>query len=338
MKAGYIFGAIILGILLAVGWYFYIRPSPRILIPVENNIERPLDKYTIDALSKRTYPGSQIVLDSVVATTNTYTVSVFHYISDGKRVNGLAHIPSHRHDSGNQRIKVDQRFPVIVQFRGYVDPKHYVSGVGTKRSAEVFAEHGFISLAPDFLGYGGSASPSADVFEERFESYTTAMNLLSSIKTLPMADPDHIGIWGHSNGGQIALTILEMSGKPYPTTLWAPVSKPFPYSILYFTDDIEDHGKALRKKTAEFESLYDAELYSLPNYLDRIFAPIQLHQGTADEAVPQKWSDDLVTQVQSLKSKVQISYYVYPGADHNMNNAWNTVVLRDVEFFKSELK
>jgi dipeptidyl aminopeptidase/acylaminoacyl peptidase len=118
------------------------------------------------------------------------------------------------------------------------------------------------------------------------------------------------------------------------------VTKPFPYSILYYTDDIPDHGKALRSVVSDFERNYDAELYSLPNFVDRILGPIQLHQGTADEAVPQKWSDDFV---KLLKEKGRdVTYYIYPGADHNMagspTGGWNTVVARDIDFFGKHLK
>ena len=140
------------------------------------------------------------------------------------------------------------------------------------------------------------------------------------------------------------MTVLEISQKEYPTVLWAPVSKPFPYSILYYTDEAEDKGKLLRKKLAKFEQDYDVDLYSLTNYLDRITAPLQIHQGTADEAVPQKWSDEFIKGFKiknfpakrdpALQEKLKISYYLYPGADHNLVGAWDRVVRRDVEFFR----
>ncbi|MCX6794015.1 MAG: prolyl oligopeptidase family serine peptidase [Candidatus Gottesmanbacteria bacterium] len=239
----------------------------------------------------------------------------------------MAHIPNGE----------NQKFPVIVQFRGYVDREQYFPGEGTARSAEVYAANGFISLAPDFLGYGGSDMPSTDVFEERFETYTTALNLLASVSTLPIVDALHIGIWGHSNGGQIALTVLEILGRPIPTVLWAPVSKPFPYSILYYTDEADDHGKLLRRELARFESQYDIEQYSLTNYLNRITGPVQFHQGMADTAVPLSWSDTLAKTLEASNSAV--NYFVYPGADHNMlPDGWDTVVARDVTFFGKYLR
>ena len=250
----------------------------------------------------------------------------FHYESDEKKVTGVAHLPNGKGP-----------FPIILQFRGYVDKQKYYPGEGTDHSAEVYASNGFISLAPDFLGYGSSDPPSPDAFEDRFLTYTTALNLIASVKTLPMADATKIGIWGHSNGGHIALTVLEILGKSLPASLWAPVSKPFPYSILYYSDEADDNGKALRKELAAFEQNYNVDNYSLTNYFNRLAGPIILHQGSADDAVPQGWSDLLAKTIKGKEKN--ITYYVYPEADHNMApTAWNTVVSRDVAFFKKELQ
>lgn len=314
-------------IVLTGGWYIlqWFRGQQSIIIsPIApSGSKQPLDKYTIDNLTKRGGMSSQIIFDEAIATTSAYTAYAFYFISDGKKVTGLAHVPT--------TSAPVEGFPVIVQIRGYVDHAIYAPGVGTARSAEVFASHGFISLAPDFLGYGGSDTPSNDVFEERFQTYTTVLDLLASIASLPIADPARVGIWAHSNGGQIALSVLEITKKPYPTTLWAPVTKPFPYSILYYTDEADDRGKALRRKLAEFEKNYDVDLYAMTNYIDRIAAPIQLHQGTGDDAVPVKWNEEFVTL---LKGKnIDIEYYTYPGADHNLQPSWNTVISRDIDFF-----
>lgn len=326
---------VILGIgLAAVGYLLWptivsLWNTSPVISPIGKIIEKPLEKYTILSLSARTFEGSDIVLDEPTATTSAYTVYPFHFASDGKRVTGVAHVP-------NDATEINKK-PVIVQFRGYVDREKYTPGEGTRRSAEVFARNGFISLAPDFLGYGGSDMPSEQVFEERFQTYTAALNLLASINTLPMADVNHVGIWGHSNGGQIALTVLEVLGRPVPTTLWAPVTKPFPYSILYYTDEYDDHGKLLRRALANFEKEYDVELYSLTNYIDRIVAPLQIHQGTADDAIPTEWSDEFVKVLREKRKEASgsssLDYFVYSGADHNMQPAWSTVVSRDIDFF-----
>jgi dipeptidyl aminopeptidase/acylaminoacyl peptidase len=318
----------LLGFLVVGGIVGLVRIKPAfqsaVISPLGKIVEKPLDTYTIDALSTRVFPPSAIIFDEPTATASAYTVHTFHFSVDGKKVSGVAHVP-------RAASSVNPK-PVIIQFRGYVDREKYTPGEGTRHSAEAFASNGFISLAPDFLGYGTSDMPSEDVFEERFQTYTTALALYASVATIPMADSSCIGFWGHSNGGQIALTILEILHTSIPTVLWAPVSKPFPYSILYYTDDITDHGKALRVVLAKFERNYDVELYSLPNYLNRIVGPLEIHQGGADVSVPRAWSDELVTQLE--QHKADVTYYVYPGADHNMLGAWNTVVSRSIEFYR----
>lgn len=325
---------------LSFVFFYYQASQKNIISPVGSGnlepVEKPLDKYAFEALRKRVFAGSDITFEKVLKDEPTFTSCLFFFTSDGKRISGLANIP-----------KKAGKYPVIVQLRGYIDQTIYETGAGTAHSGEVFAQNGFITLSPDFLGYGQSASPSADSIEERFETYTTALNLLASIKNLNSAfsslnsenkieaNTDKIGIWGHSNGGHIALSVLEITGGTYPTILWNPVSKPFPYSILYYTDESEDHGKALRKMLADFEKDYDIEKYSPFNYFAWINAPIQLHQAEADEAVPLKWSEQLYIRLQQLEKNV--TYYTYPGDNHDFNRGnWNTVVARNIAFYKKQ--
>lgn len=297
--------------------------------------DRPLDVFTIDNLGKRVYQPSQIILDNPVSTTSAFVSYLFHFDSDGKKVTGLINIPE---------TPKSTKIPAIVQLRGYVDPSIYEPGVGTKRSGEVYAANGFITIAPDFLGYGGSDNPSTDIFAERFETYTTVLNLLASLKTLPIIDTGHIFLWGHSNGGHIGLTTLTIYSEATKSsqmpavvaaTFWAPVTRPFPYSILYYTDEQADMGKSLRKELAKFEENYNTDLYAFTNYLGRISVPMQIHQGTSDDAVPYKWSDEIVGKMG--KNGVKVDYFLYPGADHNLQGSWNTVVERDLNFFRKYL-
>lgn len=309
--------------------FLYTTYTFKPLTPIsstDTTIEHPLLKYSVEELSKRQSQAGPIQLGEVVATHPNYTTYTFTFTTDGKTVSGLANIPNGQ-----------GTFPVIVQYRGYVDPSIYETGIGTRRSGEVFADNGYITLAPDFLKYGQSDdSNTNNIFEDRFLTYTTALDMLAAVSSLPQADPNRIGIWGHSNGGHIALTVLAITGKPYPTTLWAPVTKPFPFSVLFYTDESVDQGKFIRGELARFEGLYDVDEFTFPNYIDRITAPIQLHQGTADDAVPVAWSDQFEKTLKDHNK--QITYYRYPGADHNMAGAWDTVVQRDIEFFNRNIQ
>ena len=303
---------------------------------------KPLLAYTFENLKKTKFPKSQIVLGAVVSKNiNSVSQMFYYYVPKTpnsetiEKVSGLINIPK---KSGN--------YPVIVMFRGFVPENIYKPGMGTQPVAKVLAKDGYITLAPDFLGYAESASPSSDPFENRFQTYTTALTLLSSLSNLNSglnasysggitADLGKIGIWAHSNGGQIALSILAVSGVKYPTVLWAPVSTSFPYSILYYTNESLDQGKALRKLVANFEKVYNSDLFSPTNYYKWIKAPIEINQGLADEEVPYWWSDNLVKILK--KDKIYVSYFTYPNADHNMlPNGWSDAVLNTVSFFNKE--
>lgn len=307
-----------------VSWW-PTRTTRPLLSPLGNDTqqERPLDRYAFDTLRERRFSPKPIRLVEPIATESAFTSWVFEFKTEEGDISGQANIPN----SPNP-----PNLPTIIMLRGYVDKDQYETGVGTKNAAAVFARSGFLTVAPDFLGYGSSDPESTDEMEARLVRPAAVLQLLSSLASFPYVDPNHIALWAHSNGGQIALSVLEITGKPYPTTLWAPVTKPFPYSILYYTDELDDHGKYLRRKIAEFEKVYDAEKFSITNYYDWITAPIQIHQGTADDAVPKEWSDEFVKTMKDLEKDV--TYFTYPGVDHNMKPAWNAVVARDLEFFR----
>jgi dipeptidyl aminopeptidase/acylaminoacyl peptidase len=307
-------------------------------IDITNN--KILDKYTIENLSNVDIKPGKIEIENVLNEEENFTSYVFSFEFnpnlDGKtykKTTGQINLPAQAGFPNS-----DKKFPIIVMLRGYINQETYQTGDGTRRAAEVFAKNGFITIAPDFLGYGGSDEEEANIFETRFQTYTLVLSLLSSVKDIELWNKSDIFLWGHSNGGQIALTILEITEKPYPTVLWAPVSKQFPYSVLYYTDQSEDRGKLIRGELSEFEKDYNSDLYSLDLYLDRIKAPVQIHQGLNDDAVPVSWSDKLADQLSDLPAGQEgLNYYTYPGTDHNMNPVWNTVVSRDLDFYNKFL-
>lgn len=329
-------------IIAAVGFYYFLSlKQPLLISPILKSIPKPkpLLAYTFDNLRQTTFPETEISVGRTLNTTTSSLSQMFYFSvpekpnsTTLKKVSGVINLPTK-----------PGTYPVIVMFRGFAPKETYQSGIGTQPSAKVLASQGFITIAPDFLGYGQSDEPSENGFEGRLQTYSTALSLLSSLPTLNTgleasysgkikADPDKIGIWGHSNGGHIALSTLAISGVTYPTVLWAPVSKSFPYSILYYTDEFDDQGKALRKDLARFEEDYDTETFSPAKYYSWIKAPLQIHQGTADQEVPVWWSDELVDTLE--KNEVDVTYFTYPGADHNLQpNGWTPAVSREIDFF-----
>jgi dienelactone hydrolase len=302
---------------LLASWGLLASVPPEVVVK-----DLPYAKYSFENLAKRGGISSKI---EVVGNK-------FYYQSEGRRISGEINRPTRCNLEG---------CPVVVMARGYVDKEIYKTGVGTHNVAKYFTEHGYVTYAPDFSGYGESDPEDSNALGARLAKPAEILDLIASF---PQDVP--IFLWGHSNGGQIMLSVAEIVGRMGDTgghggpplrvkgvTLWAPVSKPFPYNILYHTDEASDSGKWLRGQVAEFEKDYDVFNYSVDRSIDEIKIPIQIHQGSADEAVPKKWSDDLVKQLKAKGKK--LNYYVYPGADHNLKPSWNEVVVRDVVFFDS---
>ena len=320
-------------IFILIGWFLnvaYNLPKSS-KNPIAEVRPTPLLKYSIENLTATDFKPSEITIGKVVKDYPKFTAYEFSMQfspdlgSSLKKTSGLINIP-----------KGSGPYPLVVMYRGYVDQKQYVIGMGTQPSATVFANNGYITIAPDFLGYGNSDHEASDVFESRFQSYVTAVDVLKSVSSIKNWDKKNIFIWGHSNGGQIALTTLEITGVTYPTVLWAPVSMPFPGSILFYAYEADDQGKFLVDKLADFNKTYDASKFSLTNYVSQIKAPIQLNQGTNDVEVPYWISDTLNKELKD--ATVSATYIKYPGNDHNMRPNWNGVVENNLQFFKSHIQ
>ncbi|HAV14882.1 MAG TPA: hypothetical protein DCX25_00955 [Candidatus Pacebacteria bacterium] len=314
-------------VLMAYGaWSFFFAPlvSPFATLDVTLTI-RTLDKYSFSRLRTRTYFPSALQMIKVLKKTPEFSSYVFMFTSDGKKVSGQMNLP-------NKTGKL----PVIVMVRGYVDKEIYATGVGTKRASEALAQHGYITIAPDFLGYGESDPESNDIFEARFEKPVTVLNLLASVRMLPQADPKRVGIWGHSNGGQIALSVLEITQKNYPTVLWAPVTQGFPDSILQYVGELPDSGAYIKGELEKFHIRYADDEYSVAAHWDDMTAPLQVHQGLADEEVKSKQTKGVADGLKKLGKSVTL--FTYPKEDHNFNQgSFATMMERDLQFFDGKL-
>ncbi len=244
--------------------------------------------------------------------------------SNGKKISGMLNIPM---------TPKSNKSPVIIMIRGYAESEGYFVGSGSWKAADELARNGFVTISLDFLGYGLSDGESKDILEARFEKPVGVLDLIESVKQLDYVNSGKIGIWSHSNGGQIAISILEITGQNYPTVLWAPMTNPFPASVLETMDDSEN-GKIVKQKIYDFEDNYDSKLYSIDNFYEWINAPILIHQGTADVWCKVKWQQDLQKTLKKLGKEVELD--IREGNDHNLKQSWDEVIKMDIEFFKNK--
>ncbi len=343
--------------------------------------ELPLQKYSITNLKKYPFKASQITITEKKEEQADYSSYTFSYQTTDKTMTGLLNLPASA--TADTNLTLDTKIPIIIMIRGWVPAASYYPGMGTSHAGQVFAKHGYATLAIDFFGYGDSDPEPEDSWEARFIKPINIIELILSLKENPKLnltnqqtvtlDPNKIGIWAHSNGGQIALSTLEINSQPIPTTLWAPVTAPFPYSILFFSDEHDDEGKNMRAWLAIFEKKYDVFDFSLTQHLDLLTGPFQIHHGLADEAALPAWSIEFLQKIdqeneqrgKKLETKtkptattteettakhnlvkvetptepIQYEFFQYPGADHNLQpiENWNQAIARDLEFFATEL-
>jgi len=378
-------GAIFLGVGVTAGWFLHqLLPSwsqeHTLLSPLQETVilPQPLKKYALARLKNYPLTPSKLTIEEELSAEKNFTSYLFTYQTMGKRMSGQINIPS--------QLDKTQEPKVIVMIRGYVPPAIYSTGIGTKNAAAYFAQRGFITVAPDFFGFGTSSLEFSDEWEARLAKPIEIMELITSIQkngvpvdatAFQQLPTQKIGIWAHSNGGQIALSTLQGLGESIPTTLWAPVTAPFPYSVLFFSDEEADEGKKSRAWIAAFEKQYDVFDFSLTQHLDLLTGPLQFHHGTIDDAALIAWSDEFVdkvngengrrkaasssamiknsgeNQIKTTESKIaataaantsilaqpiEITYFRYPGADHNLQPNWEAAVQRDVAFFGKYLK
>lgn len=332
------------------------------------NIEYPLNKYKINELSKLTLPKANMKIISLIADSDEFKSYLVSFETLGGSMSAQLNLP-----------KTGLATKLILMIRGYVPLEIYQTGVGTRAAASVFANHGYATLAPDFLGFGVSSNDFDDSWESRFVKPAQMMGLFNELKQLDLRqleclyeqveskksicekshEIENIGIWAHSNGGQIALTTLEAIDQGIPTSLWAPVTVPFPYSVLFFTDEMQDEGKATRIWLNQFEKSYDVFDFSLTKHLSRLQGPIQIQHGTMDEAALYSWSlefaqkiedENALRQKQMLENqtasmsaqkdvlpKIEFELITHHGADHNLKPTWDNAINQDLVFFSKHL-
>jgi dipeptidyl aminopeptidase/acylaminoacyl peptidase len=303
-----------------------------------------LAKYNFENLRKRENKASkisrigqvlvveearQIVVDKYleegIKKENNFESRAISFESNGKKISGMMNLP--------EGYK-DKKLPVIIMIRGFADNEGYFIGSGSWKAADELARNGFMTISLDFLGFGLSDQESTDILEARFEKPVSVLDLIESVKDLDYVDGEKIGIWAHSNGGQIAISVLEITSKNYPTVLWAPMTNPFPKSVLETVDDESEESLMVKKKIEDFEKEYDSRLYSIDNFYNWKNSPILIHQGTEDVWCEVKWQQNLQKELKKLGKEATLD--IRKGDDHNLKQSWDEVIKMDIDFFKAK--
>src|SRR3989338_369102 len=151
---------------------------------VEKDLPHPL---SIESLRKGEYPGSEITIEQILDPGSNYSRHIASYKSEGLKIYALLTVPNGE--------KPKTGWPVVIFNHGFIPPTEY-------RTTE-----GYIVFRSDYRGHGDSEGAATGSYGSN--GYTIdILNAVASMKKYKDADPNRIGMWGHSMGGHITLRAM----------------------------------------------------------------------------------------------------------------------------------
>jgi dipeptidyl aminopeptidase/acylaminoacyl peptidase len=293
-------------------------------------------------MRQQVYPGSEIVIEEILEAGVNYNRYIASYQSEGLKIFALLTVPmGERPESG---------WPVVVFNHGYIPPEQYRTTERYVAYVDAFARNGYIVFRSDYRGHGNSEGVARGGYGA--PDYTIdILNAVSAIKSFPDADPDRIGMWGHSMGGYITLRAMVTSGDVKAGVIWAGVVVSYPDLLERWrrrwgsdsTPTPDPNNPRRRWRTNLLETYGSPEenpefwgSISANSYLKDLSGPVQLHHGTADTSVPIEFSATLYDQIQDVGGTVE--FYTYEGDNHNISNSFGAAMQRSVAFFDTFVK
>ena len=322
-----------------------LTPSPT---PIPTT-EEWIYPYTIEGLREHVYLSGEIEIGEKLTETDVFIRYPISYPSDGLMITGIMQVPK----TGTAP------FPVVVMNHGFFSRSVYASGDGTDRAAEFLNRRGYLTLSSDYRSWGGS-----DIGYSLFYSglVIDVINLINAIPSIPQADPERIGMWGHSMGGGVTLKVLTLDPRVKAAILYSTVSADD-------ADIIDRWGPGCIGDIIKGERLFgcnssDILPLDLPpgliqaykdatkdpdllrqvaaiHHLDHVVAPVQFHYGTADGQVysgtPPDWSKKAYQAF--IEAGKQAEIFGYEGEGHSFfADQWFAFMERSARFFDEYVK
>ncbi len=294
----------------------------------------------IKYMRSQTYPGSDIKIEQTLPSGANYNRYIASFMSDGLKEYAYLTIP--------KTSKLSKGFPVIIFNHGYQIPKLYTPEGNYIAYMDALAKAGYIIFKPDYRGNGKSqGEPGSTYFSANY--VIDDLNAIASIKKFPDADPNKIGVWGHSMGGNITLRVAEVSPDVKVAVIWGGVVGSYSDILYNWQNRVSYKPAALDLSLRNLGSQSLLAAYGTPSQnpdfwnsidptmnLNFIKAPIQLHVGLSDNQVPPDFSSSLN---EKLKSEGKLTeYYEYPGSNHDINQSFDLAMRRTIQFFDKYLK
>jgi uncharacterized protein len=312
-------------------------PTPT-LAPTATATPLPLNPLQIEYLRERDYPGSDITIEQTLAPGANYKRYIASYRSDGLKIYALLTVPN--------GPKPATGWPVIIFNHGYIPPKIYRTTERYVAYVDAIARSGYIVFKSDYRGHGSSEGQAEGGYSG--PEYTIdVLNALASMKHYPDADPNRIGMWGHSMGGQVTLRAMVVSKDIKAGVIWSGVVGSY-LNLMYNwhhtttgeyvpttrdrhwrQDLIQTYG------TPEQNPQFWASV-SPNSYVSDLSGPLQLHHDISDGEVPFAFSQELYDEVTQAGGIAEL--YKYPGDDHNLAQSFSVAMQRSIAWFDKYVK
>ena len=316
-------------------------PSPTITATVTPTRTPTLHPMNILAARQATYPGSSITIEETLEPGANYSRYIAWYESEGLKIYGLLTVPDGEAPATG--------WPAIVFNHGYIPPGEYRTTERYIAYVDNLARHGYIVYRIDFRGHDRSEGEATGAYGN--PGYTVdVLNAVSSLQAFPLADPQRIGMWGHSMGGFLTLRAMVISPVIRAGVIWSGVVGSYPDMICCWRRPTP--GVPTSTPNPNFRSGWRTQwqnLYGSPeenpafwmgisanSYLSDLSGPVQLHHGTGDTEVPIAFPQNLYQQIQQAGKLGE--YYEYPGDNHNLSNYFSQAMSRTIQFYDQYLK
>src|SRR3989442_6648713 len=158
-----------------------------------------LPPLAIDAMRQRDYPGSDLVIERTLSPGSNYRQYLASYQSDGLKIFALLTVPN--------GAKPARGWLVIIFNHGYISPTVYRTTERYIAYVDAFARSGYIVFKPDYRGFGSSQGQPVSAYYSPDDT-VDVLNAVTTMQRYSSADPNRIGMWGHSMGGNITLRAL----------------------------------------------------------------------------------------------------------------------------------